>query len=62
MVVSSLFTAFPFSYVLYILDTDIPICGNAYHILVDSGCILFSVYDFSYFLLRTVLRLVGVYV
>ena len=33
IVVSSLFTAFSFQFSIYILDTDVPICGNACHII-----------------------------
>ena len=49
MVVSSPTTAFPFSFVLYILDTDVPICGNACYISVvvhiDVAIILLSTYS-----------------
>ena len=62
MVVSSLATAFLFGSVFYILDTDVPICGNTCHISSGLWLHFFFVYILNYVLLRLVLRLVVVYV
>ena len=61
MVISSLYSAFHFQYSTLFLDTDVPACGNACHIIVNCAWFTFQYLFYATFLWMMELEMLWLY-